>query len=58
MMTMITIGSWDVTLCVMWCLCTDVPENQLLPSVGYMTNGRLFMWVNIYLRSALFCVVM
>jgi hypothetical protein len=41
----------------MWCLCTVVPENQLLPSLSYMTNGGLFIWVNIYLRSALFSVV-
>jgi hypothetical protein len=24
----------------MWCLCTDVPEKQLRPSFGYMTNGK------------------
>jgi hypothetical protein len=42
----------------MWCLCTDVPKNQPIPSIGYMNNGELFMWVNIYLRSELFWVVM
>jgi hypothetical protein len=41
----------------MWCLCTDVHENRLFPYLGYMTNGNLFMWVNMYLKSALFWVV-